>query len=205
LSLDEAAELQLVTRRGLAVERETYQHLSDVGLLPPTATRVLLHEVDDQIEALGVGRVTLAEVYNRERPGFDRIVERITGWLPNPIGDDPTTLAYAEASARRLAARRTSEALEMFTRLPNIGQVVIDEARATFARWEEEAVTQLSELDADVTQDMREIHQQQAETLIRVASTDALEELAEIGILPEALARRAAETVATEVESDRGV
>ncbi|HEV2074550.1 MAG TPA: sodium:proton antiporter, partial [Thermomicrobiales bacterium] len=46
LSLDEAAELQLVTRRGLAVERETYQHLSDVGLLPPTATRVLLHEVD---------------------------------------------------------------------------------------------------------------------------------------------------------------
>ncbi len=204
LSLDAAAEVQVVTRRGLVVERETYQRLSDAGLLPPVVARVLLHEVDDQIEALGVGSVTLADVHRRERPSFDRLVARVSSWLPSPVGDDPTTIAYAEASARRLAARRTGEALELFTRLPNIGAGAIEDARATFARWEEEAVAELGELDADVTHDMRQVQHQQAETLIRVTSTEALEELAEIGLLPETMAHEAAETIATEVNNDRG-
>jgi hypothetical protein len=117
------------------------------------------------------------------------------------VGDDPTTVVYAEVSARRLAARRTGDALELFTRLPNINPVVIDDARASFARWEEEAVAQLAELDADGTHDLRQVQHQQAEILIRVASTDALEDLAEIGLLSETVARRAAETVTAGIEN----
>ncbi|MBA2759817.1 MAG: hypothetical protein H0U38_09015, partial [Chloroflexia bacterium] len=67
-----------------------------------------------------------------------------------------------------------------------------------------EAVAELGELDADVTHDMRQVQHQQAETLIRVTSTEALEELAEIGLLPETMAHEAAETIATEVNNDRG-
>ncbi len=201
LSLDDDAQIQVVTQRGLVVERETYQLLSDAGLLPPVVTRALLHEVDDQIEALGVGRVTLADMHRREQPRFDRLVARVTTWLPSPVGDDPTTVVYAEVSARRLAARRTSDALELFTRLPNINPVVIDDARASFARWEEEAVAQLAELDADGTHDLRQVQHQQAEILIRVASTDALEDLAEIGLLSETVAHRAAETVTAGIEN----
>jgi len=203
LSLDSADEIHVLIRRGLVVERETYQRLSDAGLLPPTAARLLLHEVDDQIEALGVGRVTLASVYQRERPAFDRLVAKLANSLPTPIGDDPGAVAFAEASARRLAARRTSEAFEMFTRLPNIGARTIEEARSTFARWEAEAEAQLTELDADVTQDMRQVHHQQAEKLIHMASMDALQDLAEIGLLPARVAHRAAETVADEISYGR--
>ena len=61
-------ELELVTRRGLFVERETYQRLHDVGLLQPVVTRTLLHEVDDQIEEVGLGRPALDRLRQRERP-----------------------------------------------------------------------------------------------------------------------------------------
>jgi CPA1 family monovalent cation:H+ antiporter len=44
IDLSAKEELEVVTRRGLFVERETYQRLSDAGLLPPASTRVLLHE-----------------------------------------------------------------------------------------------------------------------------------------------------------------
>lgn len=198
LPLSDADEVQVVTRRGLVVERETYQRLSDAGLLPPVTTRALLHEVDDQIEALGVGRVSLADVYQRDQPVFDRVIARVTTWLPSPIGDDPRELAYAEASARRLAAQRTTEALELFTRLPNIAPATVQNAKATFATWSEQAVTTLAELDAGESEEMQQIRHRQAETLMQVASTDALQELAEIGLLPEALTRIAAGSISAD-------
>ncbi len=204
LSLTAADEIQVVTRRGLVVERGTYQHLSDAGLLPPMVTRILLHEVDDQAEALGVGHVSLADLHRRERPRFDRMVAKVTSWLPSPVGDDPTELAYAEASARRLSARRTGEALELFMRLPNLDPAAVEDAKASFARWEEEAVAELAELDADATHDTHQVRHRQAEALMRVASTDALSELAEIGLLPEIIVHQVAAAVATEARNDRG-
>ncbi|MDP8909328.1 MAG: cation:proton antiporter, partial [Chloroflexota bacterium] len=199
IDLTETEELQVVTRRGLFVERETYQHLSDAGLLAPPAARTLLHEVDDQIEEVSLGQTSREKLRRRERPSFDRLLQRLAGWLPEPVGEDPTDLAYAEASARRLAARRTGEALELFERLPNIKAETVADAKATFARWEEEAVASLAELDQKGGDDKREVHRRQAEALSRVASTDALNELAEIGLLPKVIANRAAEVVAAEV------
>ena len=204
LPLTTTDEVQVVTRRGLVVERETYQRLSDTGLLPPVTTRALLHEVDDQIEALGVGRVSLADLRQRDQPVFDRLIARVTAWLPNPLGEDPTELAYAEASARRLAAQRTGEALELFNRLPNIEPAIVEDAKRTFARWEQEAVDTLAELDADVDRDVQRVRRRQAEALMRVASTDALEELAAIGLLPEAMARKVAAAVSADIGDDQG-
>lgn len=202
LSLSEADKIQVITRRGLVVERETYQRLSDAGLLPPVATRLLLHEVDDQIEEMGVRHATLADIQRRERPRFDRFMARVTNWLPSPVGDDPLELAYAEASARRLAARRTSEALGLFTRMPNVDPDAVETARRIFVRWEEEAVAQLRAFNTDETPEFRRVRRHQAEVLMRVASSEALEELAEIGLLPEALARQAAGQVAAEADDE---
>ncbi len=202
IELDEEEQLRVVTRRGLFVERESYQHLSDGGLLPPSATRTLLHEADDQIEEAGLGRPSEEFLRRRERPKVDRLAQRLTGWLPEPAGQDPTEVAYAEASARRLAARRTGEALELFERLPGIEPSVVEDVKETFGRWEQEAIASLEELDREIGQGGRELRRHQAEALSRVAATDALREFAQVGLLPEAIVSRSARSVATEEKPD---
>jgi len=196
LSADD--EVRIVTQRGLVVERETYQHLSDAGLLPPVAARTLLHEVDDQIEEMGVDQSTQESMHQRRPNGFDRWVAQATARLPSPVGEEPSTLAYAEASARRLAARRTVEALSLFSRLPNVSSDTIDRAQHMFAQWEEKAIRELETLDTDVTHDLGAVRHRQAETLVRIAATDALEQLAEMGLLSKTIAERAGEAVAEE-------
>ncbi len=82
----------------------------------------------------------------------------------------------------------------------------VEGAKEIFAGWEREAVASLQELDSGVGKDHRELGRRQAEALSRVASQDALEELVEIGLLPEVVAQRAAEAVAAQVggRSDEG-
>jgi CPA1 family monovalent cation:H+ antiporter len=82
IELNIEEERQVVTRRGLFVERETYQHLSDAGLLRPPAMRTLLHEVDDQIEEARLDRRSGNALRRRERPRVDRLAQRLTGWRP---------------------------------------------------------------------------------------------------------------------------
>ena len=202
--LTDEQELEVITRRGLFVERETYQHLSDAGLLPPSATRALLHEVDDQIEEVTLSKGLGQAARRRNPPRFDRWWQRLAGWLPEPVGEDPTEIVYAEASARRLAAKRTGEALEHFARLPNIEPQSVEDAKQIFAGWERDAVASLQGLDSEAGTDHRELGRRQAEALSRVASRDALEELVGIGLLPEVVARRAAEAVAAQVGGRSG-
>jgi CPA1 family monovalent cation:H+ antiporter len=200
LSLDEDAEIQVISRRGLIVERQTYQHLSDSGLLPPPVARTLQHEVDDDVEELTASHGSLESMRPRDLPRFDRILNRITSWLPTPLGEDPMELAYAEASARRLAAKRTGEALALFSSMPNIDPAAVDYAMSIFADREERAVADMAALDTDESQDMREVRHRQAEVLMRVASTDALEQLADIGLLPRVMANQAAEQIVEDEE-----
>jgi CPA1 family monovalent cation:H+ antiporter len=112
------------------------------------------------------------------------------------LGEDPTELAYAEAAARRLAARRTVESLERFERLPNVRAETLERAKRTFGRWEEAAVAALGELDGYAEHDLTAVHHRQAEALCRVAAEDALRDLADVGLLPTALAERTAKEVA---------
>ncbi len=65
----------------------------------------------------------------RERPRLERLAERLAARLPEPAGEDPNELAYAEASARRLAARRTGEALELFECLPGIEEAAVEDVK----------------------------------------------------------------------------
>lgn len=187
-------ELLVVTRRGLAVERETYQHLSDAGLLPPTAARTLLQEVDDLVEEAALGRPSL-EPAEREPARLSRLIEGLVRRLPEPAGEDPAELSYAEATARQIAARRTCEALGLFDRLPNLSASTVDEARRLFERWEHEAVTSLDELDRSHGEHA-ELRRRQAEAVTRVAASDALAELAEVGLLPRTTADDATQAVA---------
>ncbi len=199
IDLSEEEKLTVVIGRGLGVERETYQHLSDAGLLPPTTTRVLLHEVDDQIEEVGAGTATLETLRHRQPPRLERLARRVTGWLPEPAGEDPTHLAYAEASARRLAARRTNQALEVFKQLPNVGPATVDHAERMFSGAEQEAIATLEELDRQAGSDAIALHHHQADALSRAAADDALRDLSETGLLPARVAQDAARVVADEI------
>jgi monovalent cation:H+ antiporter, CPA1 family len=58
-NLDAAEQKSVLTLRGLHIERETYQSLSDAGLLPPIATGTLMVEIDTEIEEEEAGGVRL--------------------------------------------------------------------------------------------------------------------------------------------------
>lgn len=196
ITLSPAEEVRAIIGRGLAVERETYQLLHDVGLLQPAVTRTLLHEVDDALEEASLDLSVMNMRRQRHRPAFDRVMETLIGRLPPPAGDDPTALAYAEASARFLGARRTSKALDLFAQLPNISERTIERTRETFASWEQAAVDELARLDEQIGKEGRRLRRLQAESLSRVAIEEALQELAAIGLLPEALVHQASTEIA---------
>ncbi|CAA9476838.1 MAG: Na+/H+ antiporter [uncultured Solirubrobacteraceae bacterium] len=189
IELTDEEQRDVVTRQGLHVERQTYQRLSDLGMLPPTTTRALLHEVDDLIEESGSTRFT-PEARHREPPRAERLATRISAMLPEPAGEDPGDLAYSEAMARCLAARHAVDALELFEDVPNVDAASIEGARSSFAEMETEAEEALEDATGDET------HARAANALSRVAAADALEQLSDAGLLPAAVARKAWEDLA---------
>ena len=203
VDLSEEEEVTVMVRRGLSIERETYQHLRDVGLLKPRTARMLLHEVGDQLEASDLDRNSMDEIdFNRrQRPAADRLIHHLSDLLPQPKLESRTELAYEEAGARRLGARRARDALDAFSELPNVDDSVVNEARETFERWESEALSTLSELDPGSDDGNLGLRHQRAEALSRLSATDALQELADKGLLPEELADHAAETLKTRIRT----
>jgi CPA1 family monovalent cation:H+ antiporter len=191
LDVEEAEEYRIVMGRGLHVERRTYQELSDQGLLPPAVTRTLLHEVDDEIDDFALhGRSHQLGATRRAPSGrLEQLSRRLINRLPEPAGSDPTELPYAEATARRLAARRTADALEIFDHLPAIRQDTVEDARRTFADWEQQAIADLDELDTQSGKDARALRARQVHTLAQAASSRELAELVETGLLPEQVLR----------------
>ena len=188
LDLDAEQETRVVLGRGLHIERTTYQELSDEGLLPPAVLRTLLHEVDDEVDDLALRPATHeAGGGRRERPRLDQLTRRVVGALPKPPGENPDDLAYAEASARRLAARRTLEALGIFDTLPGIREETVARVRQTFQEWESNALDDLDELDERSQSDRRELHERQAALLATAAANHEFTELTRAGLLPERL------------------
>ena len=188
LELDADDETRIVLGRGLHLERTTYQELSDQGLLPPTVTRTLLAEVDDEVDELALrpgGHTSGAG--RRESATLERLSRRLVAWLPAPAGEDAEELAYAEASARRLAARRTDEALELFDRLPGIHPETVGRAREAFRSRERKALGQLDELDGRSASDQQELHERQARLLADAAVDGQVAELVRTGLLPQRL------------------
>ncbi|MGY2067046.1 cation:proton antiporter [Blastococcus sp. SYSU DS0619] len=191
LQVTDEEEYRIVVGRGLHVERRTYQRLSDEGLLPPAVTRTLLHEVDDEIDDLALHAASHRLGASRRAPSgrLERVSRRVAGLLPEPADDARSDLAYAEATARRLAARRTADALEIFDDLPAIRQETVDHARRTFAAWEQQAIADLDELDTRSGKDARALRVRQVHSLAEAASSRELVELVETGLLPEQVLR----------------
>ncbi len=195
VELSPEEELEVVTRQGLFVERQTYQRLSDLGLLQPTAARTVLHEVDDQIEELGVRHVALQDLGETRPPRSELVVQRLATRIPRPLGEDADEIAFAEAMARRVAARRTRGALALFDELPNVSPSAVEGAREVFAQREREAERMIGRLDARSGDGDSELQRRIADALTRVAAQDALAELTDVGLLPDAAARGATQAV----------
>lgn len=203
IELTDDEKLRVAARQGLFVERATYQRLHDAGLLPSSAARTLLNEVDDQIEEVSMGRTFLEDTRYREPSHLEQLAERLAAALPEALGEPQIDASYAEASARRIAARRASEALDVFERLPGIDMATVEPVKETFARWEREADRAASDLDHMDGPGGRRLRQRQAEALGRVAAADKLQELSESGLLPEAMVHRVIPQVISEDDGSR--
>jgi monovalent cation:H+ antiporter, CPA1 family len=192
-------EVEILTLRGLHIEREAYQSLSDAGLLPPIATRTLMQEIDDEIEEVEGGALQVDAARRTRLPWYGRLHRWVLGWLPQPLGEDLTEVAYVEVSARRLAARKTAEELESFKSLPHVNADRVDEARKIFAHWEESAALTLERLHGTQV-DERVLHRRQAKALSRIAAVDVLKEMVDAGVLSLSIAEQAGARVAGEVD-----
>ena len=151
-------ELDVYTLRGLYVERQVYQTLSDAKLLRPIATRTLMQEIDDEIDEMAFRQLAADAPRREERPWYAQAVRRLLGWLPEPAGEDLTEVGYSEVSARRLAAHRAALELDIFKTLPNCDPTLVDKAKETFGHWEEAATELLVELDLTDDLDLSLIH-----------------------------------------------
>jgi hypothetical protein len=118
------------------------------------------------------------------------LVQRLAARLPAPAGEDAAEIAYSEAMARRLAARRTLEALGLFEELGNVHPAAVEGAREVFSRREHEATDALARLDQGRGRGRRD-PSWMADALARVAAEEALSDLTETGLLPKAVARDA--------------
>lgn len=197
LDVSEDEGYRVIVGRALHVERNTYQSLSDQGLLPPPVTRTLLHEVDDEIDDLALRGTGHDLGASREASGgLERLARRLVSRLPEPAGTDPTDMAYAEATARRLAARRTVEALTVFDDVRGVDPTTVDRARRTVAGWEETAIARLDELDTRAGGDRRTVHLAQVRTLARAAANQEIDELVGSGLLPERVRDASADAAA---------
>jgi len=199
-NLDAAAQKSVLTLRGLHIERETYQSLSDAGLLPPIATRTLMEEIDTEIEEEEAGGVRVDAARRAALPWYGRLHRWLLNRLPPPLGEDLAEVAYIEVSARRLAARKAVDELELFKTLPSVDEHTVDDAKRTFAHWEESAGKRLESLGADVPVDRTIMHRRQAKALTRIAVVEALHDLVAAGVISQAVAEAAATRVSGEVD-----
>ena len=199
-NLNAAEQKSVLTLRGLHIERETYQSLSDAGLLPPIATRTLMEEIDTEIEEEEAGGVRLDAARRAALQWYGRLHRWLLSRLPRPLGEDLAEVAYIEVSARRLAARKAVEELELFKTLPSVDEHIVDDAKRTFAHWEESAGKRLEILGADVSVDRTVMHRRQAKALSRIAVVEALHDLVTAGVISQAVADAAATRVSGEVD-----
>ncbi|MGH3714746.1 MAG: cation:proton antiporter [Micromonosporaceae bacterium] len=198
LSADE--QVNVLTLRGLHIERETYQSLSDAGLLPPIAARTLLQEIDDEIEEVEYGNLRVDAARRAHLPWYGRWHRRVLGMLPKPLGEDLTEVAYIEVSARRLAAQKAAEELELFKSLPNVDAAHVDTAKRTFTHWAESATATLDRLGSRVEVDRHMLRRRQAKALSRIATVEVLGEMVAAGVLSAAIADKASDRVWAEVD-----
>ncbi len=192
LELDDEQQVRAVLGRALHIERTTYQSLSDQGLLPPAVTRTLLHQVDDEVDEMASRSADLTDRRRHHDAPLLRMSRSLLRWLPEPAGEDPAELAYAEASARRLAARQTRESLSVFEGRPGVRTELVERVRQTFTDWEREADAALDDLDERSGATRRELHERQAALLAEAAAARQVDELVDDGLLPERLRLRRA-------------
>ncbi len=191
LDLDEGAQYRVVVGRALTVERETYQRLHDLGLLPEAVTRALLHEVDDELDDLVLRGGTHELGASREPLALDRWVRALVDRLPTAAPGEADDAALREAAARRLAAQRCIDALDTFRSLPAVPDAVVDRALRTVQEWEQSAIQRLEAGGGDREDRART----EAAALAQALSKDDLDDLADAGLVPAPVAHRVIEAL----------
>ncbi|GGC63859.1 sodium:proton antiporter [Hoyosella rhizosphaerae] len=198
--LDPEEQVNVLMLRGLYIERETYQSLSDAGLLPPIATRTLMQEIDDEIEEVETGALRVDDARRAKLPWYALTHRWLLGKMPPPLGADLNEVSYIEISARRLAAHKAAEELELFKTLPNVDVDNVDKAKALFTHWESRAAETLDGMGEACGLDERVLRRRQAKALSKIAIVEELNHMVTIGVLSSQVADEAAARVSAEVQ-----
>ena len=198
-NLSSEEELNVLILRGLNIERETYQRLSNAGLLPPLATRTLMYEIDDEIEEAEQGALRVEAARRAHLPWYARSHRMLLGLLPPPLGEDLTKVGYIEISARRLAAQRAAAELENFKSLPNIDPQRIVDARRTFVDWEKAADSRLEQLEKQADVGHGVLRRRQAQALSGITVREVLGDLVATGVISSNVAHDAGERIVDEI------
>lgn len=192
--------IQVMTLRGLHIQREAYLNMSDAGLFPPIAARTLLHEIEDEIEELTEGELRVDAPRRAALPWYGRLHRRLLHLLPGRLGEDLTEVNYIEVSARKLAAHQAAEELGHFMDLPDIDPADIEGARTTFLAWERRAMATLDALDDGPDGGRETVLRRQAQALGRISAVAVLHRLTDSGVISEAVAGRAEKTISAQVD-----
>ena len=198
--LSKEEELRVLVMRGLQIQRETYQNLSDAGLLPPVATRTLMYEIDEEIEETEEGALRADAPRRGLLPWYARYHRVLLGYLPPPLGEDLTEVEYIEISARRLAAQKAAAELDNFRNLEEVHEDTIRRAKTTFVEWERAAESRLEALELEPDVHHRSLDRRQAQALSKISVKEVLAELVATGVVSHAVAESAGERVLHELD-----
>jgi CPA1 family monovalent cation:H+ antiporter len=196
LGLSEGEHYQAMLRRGLAVERQSLEHLIELELVPQWHGRVALYALDDMLDDLQMGTDPHRGLF--EIRGIGRLVyatgRRIHGgrlteskWVE---------LAFRDASARIRAAGNARDAIRFLARCPSVPPNAIERAEKKFEHWRRKSIEDLKEvIRACPTEDVNEAERHYAADLARITSERQLQHLANLGLVSEIAVQHAADQI----------
>jgi CPA1 family monovalent cation:H+ antiporter len=200
LTLEE--HLDALQRRGLAVERRSFQELVDGGLLPQWHGRVALNALEDQLDELALGRIADRGLF--ETRGLGRLVYRIARWIHEGrlTAARWVEIAYRDLSARILASGEAIEAIEVLGHCPSVPGAALSRAAERFRLYQGKALGDLERLGATASRDLFVAAQRRyAADLGRLASGRELRQLAALGLVSTASVEHAADQIAAYLEA----
>jgi monovalent cation:H+ antiporter, CPA1 family len=200
LTFDEHFEALL--RRGLAVERQSFQGLVDESLLPQWHGRVALNALEDQLEELIMGRIADRGLF--ETRGLARIVYAIARRIHEGslTSDRWVEIAYRDLSARARASGDAIEAIEVLGRCPSVPDQALARVAERFRGYHYKALQDLERLGDATPQDLFVAAQRHyAADLGRLASSRELRHLSALGLVSTVAVEHAAEQIAVYLEA----
>lgn len=207
--LDRDMERRLLFLRCFAVEKTLYYQMFARAHLSEGSYRGLSHSIELQTDAIRhEGRVP---EYTLHPPGGGmedtvvRALDRVLGFtqFPERMRTARTARDYEVTWGRVQGSARVLEELDALGREEAARTEVVDEIRAYYRYWHENARERLDTTAAQFPEFVGSMQERLAERLLVHAEREAIEEAAHAGTIPTGVAEKMLEELATEIRELR--